>query len=111
VAVGFGVACPKPRPLKLEKKERRQKQAATAKDIRDQVWHDAESKCSRCRRRCLRQTTDPLRVGHVHHRIYRSQGGGDDIDNLDLVCGECHAKIHAGELESERSLGQRVRTA
>jgi hypothetical protein len=41
--------------------------------------------CQRCR----------SRPGiHNHHRKRRSQGGGDEPDNLVLVCLECHQWIH-----------------
>ena len=36
---------------------------------------------------------------HVHHKIYRSQGGSDDIENLITLCEGCHKKLHKGELK------------
>ena len=33
-------------------------------------------------------------LADVHHIIKRSQGGGDDMDNLILLCRECHNKQH-----------------
>ena len=33
----------------------------------------------------------------AHHIRPRSQGGSTDMDNLMLVCWECHQKIHLGE--------------
>jgi len=30
----------------------------------------------------------------IHHILFRSHGGTDDIDNLAAVCRECHMKIH-----------------
>jgi 5-methylcytosine-specific restriction endonuclease McrA len=37
-----------------------------------------------------------MRPGHhIHHRIHRSQGGGDTPDNLVwLLCGSCHDEAH-----------------
>ena len=32
---------------------------------------------------------------HVHHVIYRSEGGDDVSWNLCTICAECHDKIHA----------------
>lgn len=32
----------------------------------------------------------------VHHRIRRCEGGTDDLDNLELICPNCHAEIHYG---------------
>ena len=31
----------------------------------------------------------------VHHIIFRSQGGSDELDNLITLCEKCHADIHA----------------
>lgn len=35
---------------------------------------------------------------HVHHVVFRSQGGSDDPSNLVTVCWKCHERIHAGKL-------------
>ena len=36
-----------------------------------------------------------LRPGvHVHHKIFRSQGGGDVNENLQWLCGSCHDQAH-----------------
>lgn len=32
---------------------------------------------------------------HVHHIVFRSNGGGDSPDNLVVLCVGCHDKIHA----------------
>jgi hypothetical protein len=32
---------------------------------------------------------------HVHHKMLRSQGGTDELDNLLHVCTNCHTWIHA----------------
>lgn len=37
---------------------------------------------------------------HAHHRLRRSQGGTDDVDNLLWVCAPCHAQIHSWPLAS-----------
>ena len=34
----------------------------------------------------------------VHHIIFRSKGGTDDLDNLITLCSDCHKKVHAGEI-------------
>lgn len=33
---------------------------------------------------------------HLHHVIYRSQGGESTRDNLATVCHRCHRRIHDG---------------
>lgn len=40
-----------------------------------------------------------LRPGtDVHHRVFRSQGGGDVPDNFVLLCRTCHRDLHDGRL-------------
>lgn len=36
---------------------------------------------------------------HLHHYIYRSQGGPTTVENLLSVCHKCHAGIHARTVE------------
>lgn len=31
---------------------------------------------------------------HIHHIVFRSQGGKDAADNLVTLCGSCHEKAH-----------------
>lgn len=40
---------------------------------------------------------------HVHHIIYRSNGGSDEETNLITLCESCHKKLHKGELASFES--------
>lgn len=34
----------------------------------------------------------------VHHIVYRSQGGTDDLDNLITLCEDCHNGVHKGRV-------------
>lgn len=36
---------------------------------------------------------------HVHHIIFRSQGGSNEPDNLITLCETCHRALHNGEFE------------
>lgn len=36
---------------------------------------------------------------HVHHIVYRSNGGSDEEDNLIVLCKSCHDKLHKGKLK------------
>lgn len=36
---------------------------------------------------------------HAHHIIYRRNGGADTLDNLIVLCEECHKKLHDGKLK------------
>ncbi|MDX2367032.1 MAG: RNA-guided endonuclease IscB [Colwellia sp.] len=42
---------------------------------------------------------------HVHHVVFRSQGGTDSPSNLKVLCDTCHNDLHAGkfELKAKRS--------
>jgi hypothetical protein len=35
------------------------------------------------------------RLGVIHHRLRRSQGGGNELENLLGLCSRCHDEIHA----------------
>ena len=30
----------------------------------------------------------------LHHILYKSQGGGDEVDNIIALCRQCHDKAH-----------------
>lgn len=49
---------------------------------------------------------------HVHHIVYRSNGGSDKMDNLITLCENCHRKLHNGELKDFESklIGKRKGT-
>lgn len=35
------------------------------------------------------------RATHRHHRLMRSQGGGDEAENTSDLCAPCHRFVHA----------------
>ena len=43
--------------------------------------------------RCLPGRYTP--ATEAHHRIYRSQGGGDEVENLEALCAACHGAEHS----------------
>ena len=45
---------------------------------------------------------------HVHHIIYRSQGGEDASWNLVTLCEPCHSGEHAGNLTIDVAKGNYV---
>jgi RNA-directed DNA polymerase len=57
------------------------------------LWKDQEGRCVVC--------GQPLRIAeedlHIHHRIWRSRGGPDTADNLELLHANCHRQIHVQE--------------
>ncbi|WP_231912448.1 HNH endonuclease [Rhodococcus sp. EPR-157] len=51
------------------------------------------------RDRCCVKCGRPAAWCQVHHVEYWQHGGATDLDNLALVCGECHRIIHTTEWE------------
>ena len=35
---------------------------------------------------------------HLHHKVFRSHGGMDDLDNLIWLCYKCHAAKHGEKI-------------
>lgn len=48
-----------------------------------------------CCERCQYHNTIIL---NVHHKIRRADGGSNDLDNLELICPNCHAEEHYGKV-------------
>lgn len=44
---------------------------------------------------------------HVHHIVFRSQGGTDESGNLTTLCENCHKNLHGGKFEIK---GKRSKT-
>lgn len=55
---------------------------------------ETQNKCNRC-------TFDFIEILEVHHKIERCNGGTDNIDNLELLCPNCHS-IHHYNLKNGR---------
>jgi 5-methylcytosine-specific restriction endonuclease McrA len=57
------------------------------------LWKEQEGRCVIC--------SQPLRIAeedlHIHHRIWRSRGGPDTADNLEMLHANCHRQIHVQE--------------
>lgn len=58
-------------------------------DVAREVHDRAEGMCEAMIPPACQFTPD-----HLHHRQMRSQGGGDTVNNLLVVCHVCHAWIH-----------------
>jgi hypothetical protein len=50
--------------------------------------------------KCKAQNTEL----HVHHIVFRSNGGTDSPDNLVVLCGSCHKKLHDHPKTEKESL-------
>jgi len=55
------------------------------------LWKDQGGRCVMCGR-VLQAEEQPW---HVHHRVWRSRGGGETHDNLELLHAHCHRQIHS----------------
>jgi RNA-directed DNA polymerase len=57
------------------------------------LWKEQEGRCVVC--------GQPMHLAeedhHIHHRIWRSRGGPDTADNLELLHANCHRQIHVQE--------------
>src|SRR5262249_17372681 len=54
------------------------------------LWLEQAGKCLVC--------GQPLALDagwHAHHLLWRSHGGGDDVDNLVLLHPNCHRQVHS----------------
>jgi hypothetical protein len=40
-----------------------------------------------------------IRAVDLHHIVYRSQGGTDDINNIVALCRDCHNLAHAEQID------------
>jgi RNA-directed DNA polymerase len=58
------------------------------------LWQSQQGKCPACQQ--IINTEDGW---HVHHVIWRSKGGGDQMNNLQLLHPACHRQIHAKRLK------------
>lgn len=88
MAVGYGVACPKPEPQKRVTARRKRQAAKVVKSVRAQVVDDASGRCEDC------GVYVGAHFGHAHHRVPRSLGGTWTVENIKLVCPCCHARAH-----------------
>ena len=53
--------------------------------LRHKVFLKHRGECNRC------QSTTHL---EIHHQIPRYRGGGDELENLELLCSPCHKRHH-----------------
>jgi len=40
----------------------------------------------------------------IHHIRFKSQGGGDNLDNLICLCRRCHDKVHSKGMKVDLSM-------
>jgi RNA-directed DNA polymerase len=54
------------------------------------LFQEQQGRCRKCGQ-LLREEEE----WNLHHRIRRSQGGADSLDNLELLHGNCHRQVHS----------------
>jgi 5-methylcytosine-specific restriction endonuclease McrA len=60
-------------------------------NVKAYVLHRDEYQCQKCK-------TKKGKL-HVHHIIFRSNGGTNSTENMIILCESCHEKLHNGEFE------------
>jgi RNA-directed DNA polymerase len=60
------------------------------------LWREQQGRCPGCGQ-LLREEE----AWQVHHRIRRSRGGDDGLDNLELFHANCHRQRHSNEVGAE----------
>jgi 5-methylcytosine-specific restriction endonuclease McrA len=70
-----------------------------SEDIRMYVREREDGLCIICARQ----------GGHVHHIIFRSQGGTHNPNNLCLLCHDCHERMHGPNPLDDDTIRKMVR--
>lgn len=58
--------------------------------LRRQIFVEAVGKCQKC------GVFAGWYFGHMHHKVHRSLGGSDSLENCIWLCPKCHGGEHAG---------------
>jgi RNA-directed DNA polymerase len=70
------------------------------------LWKEQEGRCLVC--------GQPLRIAEddcqIHHRIWRSRGGPETVDNTELLHANCHRQIHVQERKAETAASRKGRS-
>ena len=69
------------------------------------LWKRQEGRCLACGQ-ALRLAEDEIQI---HHRIWRSRGGPNTADNLELLHGHCHRQIHVQARRTEAAVSRKGR--
>jgi RNA-directed DNA polymerase len=57
----------------------------------DYLWKEQQGRCAVCGQ-ALRAEEQPW---HIHHRVWRSHGGQETCDNLEVLHANCHRQVHS----------------
>ena len=72
----------------------------------ESLWKEQKGRCRVC--------GQPLRIAEedcqIHHWIWRSRGGLDTADNMELLHANCHRQIHVQERRTEAAASRQGRS-
>jgi RNA-directed DNA polymerase len=81
-------------------------QTRTGRRWIEYLWRKQQGRCRVC--------DQPLRLAEedcqIHHRIWRSRGGQDTSDNLELLHANCHRQIHVQEERTKAAASREGRS-
>ena len=60
---------------------------------------------TKARHKCETPGCNHTRFLEIHHVVPRSEGGGNDLENMKLLCSSCHGLIHRSHLMIKEALG------
>lgn len=64
--------------------------------VLDVLFTEQDGRCARCR-----GELGSIHDFDVHHKVPRSDGGSDCVENLELCCVPCHRREHRGPWREE----------
>jgi 5-methylcytosine-specific restriction endonuclease McrA len=68
----------------------RKDKVKTARLLKKRLIQKRGDKCERC-------GYPKTYILVIHHKVRRCDGGTNELDNLELICPNCHAEIHYNE--------------
>lgn len=93
----------KPRQFKPKQRRHNQRRGRRWRNLRTHVLDRESYRCEECGKVCDDTPGSPDEdKPNVHHIDPIEDGGGDELANLQLLCGHCHTAHHAKEAH-ERS--------
>ena len=72
----------------------------------DYLWKEQKGRCVVCGQ-LLRIAEDDCQI---HHRIWRSRGGQETVDNMELLHANCHRQIHVQEQRTKAAASREGRS-
>jgi 5-methylcytosine-specific restriction endonuclease McrA len=73
--------------MSLEKRKAIRRKGRKLIELYQAVYERDQGRCVNCSRH-VEPGTIP------HHILFKSQGGGDEMDNLQTLCQICHGRAH-----------------